>query len=45
LEALEFFANPTSGWDEDYSYGNFSNSSWPLFDDLIFWRVVLVFGG
>ena len=39
------FANPTSGWNEDYSYGNSSNSSWSLFDDPIFWGLVLLFGG
>ena len=39
------FANPTSGWDEDYSYGNSSNASWSLFDDPIFWGLVLLFGG
>ena len=38
-------ANPTSGWDEDHSYGNYSNSSWSLFDMPLFWGLVLLFSG
>ena len=45
LGSFGVFANPTSGWDEDYSYGNFSNSSWSLFDMPLFWGLVLLFGG
>ena len=38
-------ANPTSGWDEDNSYGDYSNSSWSLLDMPLFWGLVLLFGG
>jgi hypothetical protein len=37
-------ANPTSGWNEDYSYGDYTNTGWSLGGDPIFWGLVLIFG-
>ena len=37
-------ANPTSGWNEDYSYEDYPDTGWSLSGDPIFWGLVLFFG-
>ncbi len=37
-------ANPTSGWNEDYSYGEYISTGWSLGENPVFWGLVLFFG-
>ncbi len=44
LSPLIVIANPTSGWNEDYSYSDNINTGWSLGGDPVFWGLVLFFG-
>lgn len=42
--ASRIIANPTSGWNEDYSYGEYTDTDFSLFDFPLFWGLVILFG-